>query len=206
MQNLSGGLVSCLSQLVLLGVVACGSDGQADEPEGDAGARDTSAPAVMVATQVITPDSSNMYVGAYPELPGEVDLSSMLEVSGGNDARAHDGRIFVWNSDEGTYTRYEVDEKYALVKPKRVSFANLGGTGNVMTRFISPTRAYSLTRANLQIIIWDPSSMEILGGVSAESILDEEFPNLDVGEPEMFDGYVVCHRQRVVWLRTLLWG
>lgn len=191
MQNRSSALVSCLSQLALLGVLACGcSDSEPDEPKVDAGAGDASAPAVMVATQVITPDSFNLYVGAYPELPSETDLSGMLEVSGGNDARAHDGHIFVWNSDKGEYTRYEVDDTYALVHPKRVSFANLGGTGNVMTHFISSTRAYSLTRANLQIIIWNPSTMEILGDLSAESILDEEYPNLDVGEPVLFDGQV----------------
>lgn len=59
-----------------------------------------------------------------------------------------------------------------------------------MTRFISSTRVYSLTRANLQIIIWNPSTKEIIGGVSAESILDDDYPNLDVGEPVLFDGYV----------------
>src|SRR5262245_26952448 len=135
----------CFQNLALLGVLACSDSKSDDKPDAEA---DAERPAVMVATQVVNPEGSDLYVGAYPSLPRETDLSEMLEVSGGNDARAYDGHVFVWSGEEGTYTRYDVNGAYALTNPKRVNFLDLGGAGTIMTRFISPTRAYSLTRMN----------------------------------------------------------
>lgn len=102
MRFLSRGRVSYVSQLALLGVFAWGTDSQPIEPRGDAGVGDgdASAPAVLVATQVITPDAFNLYVGAYPELPAEVEPAGMLEVNGGND-----GARTMAASSSGTATR-----------------------------------------------------------------------------------------------------
>jgi hypothetical protein len=144
----------------------------------------------MVAVSVRSPEGSNFYVGAYPELPAQVDLADMIETPSGQNAAAFGGFIYIWSPDSGIYTRYAVDDALRLSEAGSVSFVNQGGTGNVMTSFISPTRAYSMTRDNLQIIVWNPSDMTVLGNIDTSAALDPEYPSFDYGEPVVFGDYV----------------
>jgi hypothetical protein len=148
------------------------------------------SPAVMVAVASRSPEGTNFYVGAYPELPAEVDLATMLETPSGQNAATFNGFIYVWSPQSGIYTRYAVDEALQLSHSGAVSFVNEGGTGNVMTRFISPTRAYSMTRDNLRIIVWDPQEMTVLGSIDTSAALDPNYPEFDYGEPVLFGDYV----------------
>lgn len=168
-------------------MLAFSCDASTDAPAGGSG----KAPAVMLSTVVRSPEGSSMYVGAFPELPrGQVDLARMREIPGGNDARAFDGHVFVWDPESAVYTRYAVDDALNLSEDGAVSFANLGGSGNVMTQFISSTRAYSLTRRNLEIIVWNPSAMQVLGSISVPEGIDPNYAELDYGEPALFGDYV----------------
>jgi hypothetical protein len=179
----------CLSSLALvLAVTACGADDAriVGVPSGDSG----TAPAVMVSVATRSPEGTAFYVGAYPELPAELDLSQMLEASSGQNATAANGFIYVWSAESGIYTRYAVDDAMRLSENGAVSFMNVGGTGNVMTSFISPTRAYSMTRDNLQIVVWDPTEMVVLGTIDTSAAIDPNYPNFDYGEPVLFGDYV----------------
>lgn len=144
----------------------------------------------MVALAIRSPEGSNFYVGAYPSLPSSVALSEMLETPSGQNAAAFNGFVYVWSPDSGLYTRYAVDDARRLSKSGEVSFVNEGGTGNIMTRFISPTRAYSMTRDNLQIVVWNPTAMEVLGSIDTSGVLDPKYPSFDYGEPVQFGDYV----------------
>ena len=166
-------------------MAACSSSGSEPGASGSG-----TEPSVMVAVTTNSPEGMNMYVGAYPELPEQVDLSKMVETVGGQNASAFNGYVFVWSPDSGVYTRYAVDDRHQLTKDGRVSFQPLGGTGNVMTSFISPTRAYSMTRDNLNIVVWNPEAMETLGTIDTSAALDQKYPSFDYGEPVLFDGYV----------------
>ncbi len=106
------------------------------------------------------------------------------------NASAFDGHVFVWAPESGKYTRYAVDDDFHPSEDGVVSFMHLGGTGNIMTSFISPTRAYSMTRDNLNIVIWNPTAMETLGTIETGAALDPNYPSFDYGEPVLFDGYV----------------
>lgn len=153
----------------------------------------------MVSLLVPSPEVSNFYVGVYPELPSGLDPANMLEVRSGYDARAYNGYIFVWEGESGTYTRYSVGAQNQLSEGPRVSFRNLGGTGTVMTRFVAPNLAYSLTRDELELIVWDPEAMLIRGSVSAANIADAEYPDLDYGEAVSFGDYVAWPIQWADW-------
>jgi hypothetical protein len=83
-----------------------------------------------------------------------------------------------------------VDDALLLHEGPAVSFANLGGTGTVMTSFVSPTRAYSMTRDIMQIVVWDPSAMEVIGSIATDAAVDPDYPELDYGEPVLFVDYV----------------
>jgi hypothetical protein len=171
---------------VALAIMGCDSDVSMIEGVGSG-----TAPAVMVAVASRSPEGTDFYVGAYPELPEQVDLSSMLETPSGQNAAAFGGYIYVWSPESGIYTRYAVDDALRLSRTGSVSFMNFGGTGNVMTSFISPTRAYSMTRDNLQIIVWNPSDMTVIGSIETSTALDPEYPSFDYGEPVVFGDYVV---------------
>jgi uncharacterized protein DUF4374 len=168
-----------------LGAVGCDSGARVVEAAGSG-----TAPAVMVAVASRSPEGTNFYVGAYSELPAQVDLADMIETPSGQNAAAFGGYIYIWSADSGIYTRYAVDDDLRLSLAGSVSFMNLGGTGNVMTSFISPTRAYSMTRDNLQIIVWNPSDMTALGSIDTSAALDPEYPDFDYGEPVVFGDYV----------------
>jgi hypothetical protein len=147
--------------------------------------------AVMVAVNVLTADESTLYVGAYPDLPqGDLDTSQMLEAGTGSGAAAFNGFVYVWDGESGRYTRYSVDDSLALIEGPAISFAGLGVTGPVMTSFVSPTRAYSLTTENMQIVAWDPTEMVILGSISAAALEDPDYVRVEYGEPAVFGEYV----------------
>jgi hypothetical protein len=165
--------------------LGCESGAQVLEATGSG-----TAPAVMVAVASRSPEGSNFYVGAYPDLPAQLDLSEMIETPSGQNAAAFGGYIYIWSPESGIYSRYAVDDALHLSLAGNVSFMNLGGTGNVMTRFISPTRAYSMTRDNLQIIVWNPTDMTVLGSIDTSSALDPDYPDFDYGEPVLFGDYV----------------
>jgi hypothetical protein len=144
----------------------------------------------MVAVATRSPEGTNFYVGAYPALPAQVELSEMVETPSGQNAAAFNGHVYVWSPDSGIYTRYAVDDELRLSEAGAVSFMNLGGTGNVMTSFISPTRAYSMTRDNMQIIVWNPEEMTVSGSIDTSAALDPSYPSFDYGEPVLFGDYV----------------
>jgi hypothetical protein len=179
-------LVSSLA----LALTACGSDDVRIIAEPEDGDGPGTSPAVMVSVASRSPEGTTFYVGAYPELPAALDLSQMVETASGQNATAANGFIYVWSAVSGVYTRYAVDDELRLREAGAVSFMNLGGTGNVMTSFISPTRAYSMTRDNLTIVVWDPEAMVVLGTIDTSAAIDPDYPNYDYGEPVVFGDYV----------------
>ncbi len=178
-------LVVCVAA-VALAVTACGSSDDTAIQPGAAG----TAPGVMVAVATRSPEGTNFYVGAYPALPAQVELSDMIETPSGQNAATFNGYIYVWSPDSGVYTRYAVDDQLRLSDAGAVSFMSFGGTGNVMTSFISATRAYSMTRDNMQIIVWNPDEMTVTGSIDTSSALDPSYPSFDYGEPVLFGDYV----------------
>jgi hypothetical protein len=158
---------------------------------GDECAKATDGGAVMVAVSVLTSDESTLYVGAYPDLPaGDLDTSGMIEAGASAGAAAFNGYVYVWDGESGRYTRYSVDDELALVPGPVVSFTALGVTGPVMTSFVSPTRAYSLTTENMQIVAWNPTEMVILGSISTAALEDPDYVRVEYGEPTVFGEYV----------------
>jgi hypothetical protein len=160
------------------------------EPPVAQAPEETTEPAVMVAVATRSPEGTNFYVGAYPELPAQVELSEMVETPSGQNAATFAGSVYVWSPDSGIYRRYSVGADLLLRETGAVSFVNQGGTGNVMTSFISPTRAYSMTRDNMSIIVWNPEAMTVTGSIDTSAALDPAYPSFDYGEPVVFGDYV----------------
>jgi hypothetical protein len=187
MTNANGTLARIACTAILL---ECACSGDATHP-GGAGGEGEAGPAVMVAIEVRTSDESNLYIGAYPELPrAGLDLSNMVEVGDRANAVAFDGFVYVWEGEAARYTRYSVDAGLSLSAGPVVSFANFGVTGPVITRFISSTRAHTMLSDARGIVVWDPSAMEVLGAISTAALVDADYPRVEYGEPALFGEYV----------------
>jgi len=97
---------------------------------------------------------------------------------------AYDNSIFIPEGSSPTITKYTVGADDQLVVEGQVSFASLGVSsvynGPVPQRtLIAPDKAYFFNDGNQEIIIWDPSTMELTGRVvDLSAVLNEPIADL----------------------------
>ena len=121
--------------------------------------------------QVYDDAGSTSYLNLLDSLDvDEVELSQAREFGGGRAfIQAYQGKLFVGDAESPTVTRYSVTEAGELVAEGRLSFANFGLTTGQFdswnVTFIGPTKAYLLDFREGTTIIWNPSTMEIVGDI-----------------------------------------
>ncbi|MEY4548371.1 MAG: hypothetical protein RL685_4566 [Pseudomonadota bacterium] len=164
----------------------------ANNPAAEGTAEQSRAqPAVMVAIEARSPEDQKLYVGAFPELPrDDLDLSRMIEAGNASSARTANGYVYLWDGEASTYTRYTVDEALALVSGPRVSFGSFGVTGPALTHFADAQHAYTMLSDAEALVVWNPTSMEVLGSTSTAALFDPDYPRVEYGEPVGFGEYV----------------
>lgn len=174
------------------GSVACGSDEPTIVVRDEPGAPLEGPPAVMVASALLAPDTINVYVGAFPELPtGELDYSRMREFGNANVYTAF-GYIFV--EEAGVVSRFTVDANHQLVEGPRMTWANFGlaEANQSYVLVASPTRAYAFVPPLGLVVVWNPQAMEIV------STLPLDLPTPPDGfETYAYDG--VVRGDQVIW-------
>jgi hypothetical protein len=165
------------------------------EEDSAAKPADESAPtdeAFLFATSVRDGDSSSTsYVLVLSDLTGEVDLKQSIEVPGNPSVFTQLGAVFIGNPEDMTVTRYELGEKNALVEGRRLSLMGEGVTmlNGSLFFVIDAKRAYYIDLDGRQIIVWDPTAMEITDTV----------PLLDL-EREGLDARVIGANEASTWL------
>jgi hypothetical protein len=149
--------------------------GSSPAPEANGGSSPDSAasdaPLYAVMYEVYDDVGSASYLSLLDSLDiPEVDLSRAREFGSGRAfIQANDGKLFVGEAESPTVTKYSIAEDGELVAEGTISFANYGldrgqfDTWNVS--FISPTKAYLLNFKDGTTIIWNPSTMQILGDI-----------------------------------------
>ncbi len=165
-------LASCADETSPIDAVG----GASSAPGGDAGAGGQTAAlpeAYVFASSVTDGETANTYVVVMSELGGDVDISKGLEVPGYPAVFAELGWVFISDSEKLTVTRYDVDAENRLTNPERFSLAGEGvATLDGLTFFVfDRERAYYIDSQGQQIIVWNPSTMEIIDAVP---ILDLE--------------------------------
>jgi hypothetical protein len=175
----------------LLGTLATGCDeGGAGDVRADAGAGgdtgvpeaggEAPSPVYAVATEVYSPDfsSSVSYVTMLPSLDvAQVDLGQAREYSGRATIGTINGWLFVADAQK-VITRFSLAADGTLVEDGKLSFAGreieyatVDAWGNT---FISPTKAYLFNPSDGGHIIWNPSTMEIVGDIATPGLVREQ--------------------------------
>ncbi|MGK4003921.1 hypothetical protein WMF31_14910 [Sorangium sp. So ce1036] len=148
-------------------------------PSGGCAADEASSPvdqrgsdggdAFVVATRVWDDTATNSYFHVLPSIdPGtEVDPSQALEVPGSARLFAFEGLGWfgIGEAQAPTISRYTL-EGGALVKGDAISFQPFGVKSLWPTNYvISPAKVYHPDRAGEQIVVWNPTTMEVEGTI-----------------------------------------
>jgi hypothetical protein len=151
---------------IAFALFACG----VDEAPDDANDAD---PLYAVMYEVYDDVGSTSYLSLLDSLDiEEVDLGRAREFGGGRAfIQSYEGKLFVGDAEAPTVTRYSIAEDGELVPEGSISFANYGldrgqfDAWNVS--FIHPEKAYLLDFKEATTIIWNPTTMEIVGDIPA---------------------------------------
>jgi hypothetical protein len=176
--------VVIVAGVALVSAVACGgvSENESGPGAGGSGGTTTGAagagndagpskPLYAVMYQIYDDAGSTSYLNLLDSLDiDEVELSQAHEFGGGRAfIQAYEGKLFVGDAESPTVTRYSVAEGGELIAEGKLGFANYGldkgqfDAWNVT--FIDPTKAYLLDFRDGTTIIWNPSTMEIVGDI-----------------------------------------
>lgn len=169
---------------------ACDSGGSDDDvsPEENGGGE---APSLFaIQTTVEAPDGRTSFVQLKEDLNfDELSIDEAMELPG--NARVflseyHDTEIFVGAGQSAEIQQYAVSEGGTLTPGATVSFVNFGlGFIPFGHNFVSEDKAYLVDAEGGQILVWDPSSMEVRGEIP----LDD--PRLQKGYTTYIDPGVV---------------
>lgn len=128
-------------------------------------------PAFIVATRVWDDSSTRSYFQVVHSLARgtTVDSSQAIEVAG--SARLFSFEGLGWfglgGAEEPTITRFKLNDKNALVEDVTISLAQYG-VGSLWPDmyFVSSEKVYYPDRDGQQLIIWNPSKMQVEGAIA----------------------------------------
>jgi hypothetical protein len=156
--------------VVLASVLAIASLGASCSDEGTGPDRpDREGPLYVVSHSVFTQDGSTSYLTVVDSLGlgPAIDLARSLELGGGARAYGPEGTdiVYVTSSEDGTMTEVAFGRDGSPRLGRTVSFASLGvsvTTGGNVHHFVSPSKAYFVSQATLEAVVWNPAAMEII--------------------------------------------
>ncbi|MEM9190754.1 MAG: hypothetical protein AAGF12_16330 [Myxococcota bacterium] len=160
-------------------------DGDADIPD----AAPPPDPVYVACGGTFAPGGASGFVIGFTSLAAaSLDLGASIEVPGGANCVVGDGVVYVGQAESPTLTRYEVGEDGTLTEGLSVSFAGLGiaNLGGFPNQFllISPTKACFLDVQTASVVIWNPSTMEIV----------DDFPLDGLGSFIRVEGFAASDR------------
>ncbi|WP_437742533.1 hypothetical protein WMF39_44515 [Sorangium sp. So ce1504] len=138
--------------------------------QGGGGGGQDGGDAFIVATRVWDDTATNSYFHVLPSIePGtEVDPSQALEIPGSARLFAFEGLGWfgIGEAEAPTISRYTLDGSNKLVKGDSISFQPFGVQSLWPTNYlISSTKVYHPDRAGEQIVVWNPTTMEVEGTI-----------------------------------------
>ena len=175
-----------LALSLLLALAGCSDT---TEPRGD-----DAGPRYAIMYEVYTDEGSTSYLGLLDDLDvSEVDQSQVREAGAGRAfIQAYNGWLFVGESERARVTRYSLSDSGVLVDEGSIDFSDYGFTEGQFdswnATFISPEKAYQMDFREGTTIIWNPSTMKILGDIPAPEELYREGWSLEGTPAVVRDG------------------
>lgn len=180
-----------LALLGLLTVASCG--GGEGKSNGDAGG-DNNGPVYVVFSTIDTPDGRTGYVVTTSSIEGDVavDVTKGIESPGGGQLYAPpgEGYFLLGSGEEPTFTRYSLKGDGTFERGATISFANFG-VSDVWRHmiFVDPAKAYFLDMTQLQLIKFNPTTMEVDRAIPVDDFECDEVQT-EFGAPiRREDGY-----------------
>jgi hypothetical protein len=154
----------CLIALCATVLSGCGDESKTTQP-------DVATELYSIGAIVQNPEGRTLLVQTLGSLDHDIDNSRALEFSGNARHWSNGGAVFIGLAEEPTIEKYVPDSSGALVSAGRVSFLSHGlsaiPAGNI---FLSETKAYLFAESQYQVIVWNPSTMEITGEIQLSSL------------------------------------
>ena len=164
--------------LMALAAITSAGCGDSDGPQAGNG-RGSSEPVYVIYTTIDTQDLRTGHFVTTPSIEGDlpIDVTKGIEEPGGGQlyAPAGEGYFLLAGGEAPTFTRYGLDAAGNLEKGKTVSFANLGVKetwGHVI--FVDANKAYFLDASQLQVVSFNPTTMEIHRAIPVPDFKCEE--------------------------------
>jgi len=167
----------CFTAL-LASVVAIAGCGSSDDGTRESGKAE--GPLYAVMYEIYDDAGSSSYLSLLDSVDiDEVDPSQAREFGSGRAfVQFYDGKLFVGDAESPTVTSYTVGEDGKLLTGRTISFAPYGLTKGQFdawnVTFINPTKAYLLDFKDGTTIIWNPTTMEIVGDIPPASEFHRE--------------------------------
>jgi hypothetical protein len=180
------------SLAALLSLGACLLGCSDDKDAGTSG--DKGGPLYAIMYEVYDNEDSNSYLSLLSSLDVDaIDPKQAREYAGGRAfVQTYDGFLYVGEATTPRVTRYSVSENAKLVEEGVIDFSNYGlqegqfDSWNVT--FISPQKAYLMDFREGTTIIWNPTTMEILGDIPAPREWVREGLSLEGSPAALRDG------------------
>lgn len=161
-----GRRAAALPLLLAATLGGCGSD------DSDAQAN-AAGPLYAIMYEVYDDSGSTSYLSLLDSLDADaIDLDQAIEYGSGRAfIQSYNGWLFVGDAESPTVKRYSLAENGQLILDDSIGFGNYGlpegafDSWNVT--FINPNKAYLLDFIEGTTIIWNPTTMEIIGDIPA---------------------------------------
>lgn len=148
---------------------------------GTAGAENQNSnnnePVYVVFSTVDTPDGRSSYYALTSSIDGDfpVDITGGLELPGYASMFAPpDGGYLLSGGEAPTVTKYTLGDDNQLLKGATLSFANLGLDYVYKMVFVDSSKAYILDEGQLQLVSFNPSTMELGAAISIDDFECED--------------------------------
>ncbi len=143
---------------------------------GEPGA--SSEPLYAIASTSFGAEGETSYVALVPSLSAgtAIDYGSVLSIAGGASVFGQSGRHFfgLGKGEEPTITRFDIGADGVPVETGSLSLLAYGISNTWfdpgLVPILSETKAYVVDSSEMQVIVWDPSTMTVTGSFSLEGV------------------------------------
>lgn len=171
--------LAALPMLVLSMILAaCGSSGRGGSSGGGDG------PVYLLGTNVFSDAGTTGYAvyAATLDEDRQLNLDRAAEFAGGvqlfGDGTLLPGMAFIGDSESPVVRRYRVDRSGGLTPDGEVSFENQGlaaiNLRHEHIQFVSATKAYLFSSDFGEVVVWNPTTMEIQDTISIDGLTMED--------------------------------